>query len=143
MGRDGGMIAFVGEEWWYTSGSVTGIIVRKLHKRKKFGWVVLFVRGLPISPVLSHSFQISTIPWQPFPTSSNHFQPQAIISVGDISSPIIAEDRTVLPGIAQLSQSSLPNMKGLVIYMVTCIYTFHADQGSLESISIVSRYVVL
>jgi UDP-N-acetylmuramyl pentapeptide phosphotransferase/UDP-N-acetylglucosamine-1-phosphate transferase len=38
-------------------------------------------------------------------------------------------------GITWLSHSGLPNMGGLVLYMVTCIYTFCADQGSLESIS--------
>src|SRR3979490_46626 len=50
-------------------------------------------------------------------------------------SQIIAGGRTASHGFARLSHSGLPNMGGLVLYMVTCIYTFHTDQGSLESIS--------
>jgi UDP-N-acetylmuramyl pentapeptide phosphotransferase/UDP-N-acetylglucosamine-1-phosphate transferase len=60
--------------------------------------------------------------------------------------PIILEGRTASHSIARLSQSGLPNMGGLVLYMVTCIYTFRADQGSLEILSKdfpCVRYVVL
>src|SRR3981189_3634652 len=51
------------------------------------------------------------------------------------SSQEAAQPRTASHGIARLCHSGLPNMGGLVLYMVTCIYTLRADQGSLESIS--------
>jgi hypothetical protein len=88
------------------------------------------------SPITSYHFLFISDP----------FQPCAIFSTGDIPSPIIVEGRIALHGIAQLSHSSLPNMGGLVLYMVTCIYTLCTDQGSLESISKdfpCVRYVVL
>src|SRR3979490_3031667 len=83
----------------------------------------------------------------------DHFQPPAMSfnlarSFADHRRPsqIIAEGRIASHGIARLSHSGLPNMGGLVLYMVTCIYTFCTDQGSLESISKdfpCVRYVVL
>src|SRR3981189_3173230 len=75
----------------------------------------------------------------------DHFQPPAMSfnlarSFEDHRRPsrpsqIITGGRTASHGIARLCHSSLPNMGGLVLYMVTCIYTLRADQGSLESIS--------
>src|SRR3981189_2687889 len=69
----------------------------------------------------------------------DHFQPCAIISIGDILLQYIACGRTASPGLVTVA-------RGLVLYMDTSIYTFHADQGSLESISKdfpCVRYVVL
>jgi hypothetical protein len=59
------------------------------------------VRGLPVFPVLSYFLQLVAISWRPFPTSSDYFQPWAIISIGDISSPIITEGCTASPGIVR------------------------------------------
>ena len=57
------------------------------------------VRGLPISPVLPHSFLSLPILWRSFPTLSDHFQPRAIFSIGDIPSQIIAEGRIASCGL--------------------------------------------
>src|SRR3981189_706046 len=72
----------------------------------------------------------------------NYFQPPAmsfnlVQFFADHCRPlqIIAEGRIASHGFARISHSGLPNMGGLVLYMVTCIYTFRTDQGSLESIS--------
>ena len=108
--------------------------------------LVTSVRGLPDSPVPPHFFQSLCILQRSFPTSHDPFQPHAISPLDDIPSQIIAGGRTASHSIARLCHSGLPNMGGLVLYMVTCIYTFHADQGSLESISKdfpCVRYVVL
>src|SRR3981189_263989 len=89
----------------------------------------------------------------------DHFQPPAISfnlarSFEDHRRPsrpsqIIAGGRTASHSLARhrpACHSGLPIMGGLVLYMVTCIYTLRADQGSLESISKdfpCVRYVVL
>src|SRR3979490_90508 len=94
----------------------------------------------------SYHFLLLPIPLRSFPTSCDVFQPRAIFCRPSRPSQIIAEGCTASPAIARLSHSGLPNMGGLVLYMVTCIYTFHTDQGSLESISKdfpCVRYVVL
>src|SRR3981189_2985760 len=69
----------------------------------------------------------------------DHPAPHTIISTCDISSQLIACGRTASPSLVTAA-------RGLVLYMDTSIYTFHADQGSLESISKdfpCVRYVVL
>jgi hypothetical protein len=109
----------------------TGPLINGIPGRFLPGLQGVCVRGLPVSPVLPHFFLSLPISWRSFPTFSNHFQPRTIFSLGDIELPIIVEGRIALHGITQLSHSGLPNMGGLVLYMVTCIYTFRTDQGSL------------
>src|SRR3981189_890641 len=104
------------------------------------------VRGLPVPSVPPHLFLSLPISLRSFPTSRDVFQARAIFRRPSRPSQIIAGGRIASHGIAQLSHSGLPNMGGLVQYMVTCIYTFRTDQGSLESISKdfpCVRYVVL
>src|SRR3981189_2037234 len=104
------------------------------------------VRGLPDSPVPPHFFLSFPITSYPPAIISNLLR--CLSTLRNLSQTIatIAEGRIASHGIARLSHSSLPNMGGLVLYMVTCIYTFRTDQGSLESISKdfpCVRYVVL
>src|SRR3981189_362528 len=111
------------------------------------------VRGLPDSPVPPHSFL--SFPITSYPPAIISNLPRCLSTSRDLSQTIadhhrplqiIAEGRIASHGIARLSHSGLPNMGGLVLYMVTCIYTFRTDQGSLESISKdfpCVRYVVL
>src|SRR3981189_1758022 len=107
------------------------------------------VRGLPDSPVPPHFLLPLPISLRPFPTSRDVFQPRAILRRPSRPSQIIAGGRTASHSLARHRpawHSSLPIMGGLVLYMVTCIYTLRADQGSLESISKdfpCVRYVVL
>src|SRR3981189_3593310 len=104
------------------------------------------VRGLPVPPVPPHLFLSLPISFRSFPTSRDVFQPRAIFRR---PSQIIAGGRTASHSLARhrpACHSGLPNMGGLVLYMVTCIYKLRADQGSLESISKdfpCVRYVVL
>src|SRR3981189_706325 len=100
---------------------------------------VLVVRGLPIFLGPPYAFQLPPILFRSFPTSCDHPAPRTIISTCDISSQLIACGRTASPGLVTVA-------RGLVLYMDTSIYMFHADQGSLESISKdfpCVRYVVL
>src|SRR3981189_1322502 len=93
-----------------------------------------------------YHFLVFPISLRSFPTSRDVFPPCAIFRRPSRPSQIIAGGRTASHGFARLSHSGLPIMGGLVLYMVTCIYTLRADQGSLESISKdfpCVRYVVL
>src|SRR3981189_3469435 len=104
------------------------------------------VRGLPDSPVPPHSFL--SFPITSYPPAIISNLPRCLSTSCGLSQTIatIAGHCRRPHSLAQLCHSSLPNMGGLVLYMVTCIYTFRADQGSLESISKdfpCVRYVVL
>ena len=104
------------------------------------------VRGLPVSPVPPHSFL--SFPITSYSSAIISNLPRCLSSSRDLSQTIatIADHRRRPHSLARLSHSGLPNMGGLVLYMVTCIYTFRTDQGSLESISKdfpCVRYVVL
>src|SRR3979490_546090 len=97
------------------------------------------VRGLSIFLGPPYAFQLPPILLRSFPTSRDHFRSRAIFSMCNISSQPIVCGRMAPPGLVTAA-------RGLVLYMDTSIYTFHADQGSLESISKdfpCVRYVVL